>query len=503
MVLPNRRLFLIVAVISFCSNWQFAFQITYVNTSVKTFYDLANEGYRTGHDCRFCWLPAESWSSAWSTIVSSFYPGSILGFLLTPAFTSHIGIKRTQILMCLAAVLGCSVHFLAPQISVYKNEAAVSLVLIIGRFLVGIQGGSSLCLLPLYVIEVSPVEHRPFLSTFQQVSQAVGTFLGLVIGSEDILPLGVNRFIWLQAFAIAPTILFLFVLLMTPKTPHQTYKNKCPKEEVMKSIQYYHGDDSGYDFVKRECTTIEKQHEAENRQGSTRTTSCFGLCNIPWATWKGFFIGSLAAISYGFTADDLVDTFSSQILNNTIKDDAKAADLISVGFGLILVISSLFGTILIDRFGRRKLLLFGLVGTAVSNSLAIFFSDNAILVTIGFALTKAFIGLGAGAPAWFLTSELVEAAHVSLFQSLSTGLLLTSNMLVTFFYLQLEMMIGSWSVLALASGPAFFLAVLLFVFLPETKDKTVDEVQIILRENTFSAFPSQKPNAQNQIYGSI
>lgn len=58
-----------------------------------------------------------------------------------------------------------------------------------------------------------------------------------------------------------------------------------------------------------------------------------------------------------------------------------------------------------DKFGNRKLLIFGLMGTAFSNLIASVGSmfGSAMIMTVGFSLTKAFTGLGAGAPSWFLT----------------------------------------------------------------------------------------------------
>uniref|UniRef100_A0A1I7X6X5 MFS domain-containing protein n=1 Tax=Heterorhabditis bacteriophora TaxID=37862 RepID=A0A1I7X6X5_HETBA len=173
----------------------------------------------------------------------------------------------------------------------------------------------------------------------------------------------------------------------------------------------------------------------------------------------------------------------------------ESSDIISVVMGAILLISSLFGTVLIDRFGRRRLLLIGLFGSALSNAVVVAFPSSPFLVTTGFSLTKAFIGLGAGAPAWFLTSELVSAAHVSLFQSLSTGFLLISTMLVTFFYLQLNFVIGNYSIFILSSGPAFILAIILYFFLPETKGKTTTEVSEIenkIKDGSIS-FDEQNP----------
>lgn len=97
-------------------------------------------------------------------------------------------------------------------------------------------------------------------------------------------------------------------------------------------------------------------------------------------------------------------------------------------------------------------------------------------------------------------------------------------MLVTFFFLQLDLLIGSYrcvpsppgshkpfSILALATGPALILAFFLYLFLPETKDKTNAEVglsqanqtqlqvQALLSESVFSGFKKKKRKAV--VYG--
>lgn len=77
----------------------------------------------------------------------------------------------------------------------------------------------------------------------------------------------------------------------------------------------------------------------------------------------------------------------------------------------------------IDKFGRKRLLIFGIIGTAISNLIAAIGASysSLVAVTIGFALTKTFIGFGAGGPAWFLTSELISSKYICTAQSISTG----------------------------------------------------------------------------------
>ena len=113
------------------------------------------------------------------------------------------------------------------------------------------------------------------------------------------------------------------------------------------------------------------------------------------------------------------------------------------------------------------------------------------LETVGFGLTKSAIGLGAGAPAWFLTSELVSPKVTELCQSISTGSLLIASGLSTFIYLPLTKVIGIYSILMIAIIPATIAAIILYLFLPETKDKKHEEIRLELLANFFSGIQKQ------------
>lgn len=98
-------------------------------------------------------------------------------------------------------------------------------------------------------------------------------------------------------------------------------------------------------------------------------------------------------------------TLNIDLFQRHTKGSAVDAEMITILFGVVLVLSSIGGSVLIDRFGNRRLLIFGLIGTAASNLFASIGSmfGSTVIVAVGFSMTKAFIGLGAGAPSWFLT----------------------------------------------------------------------------------------------------
>ncbi|PIC18710.1 hypothetical protein B9Z55_024508 [Caenorhabditis nigoni] len=498
---PPCRLVILAAIASFCANWSFAFQITYVNTSVDTFYNLARKAYKEVRLCPTCQLPESDWLASWSVIVSMFYPGTILGFLLVPFLTKWLGVKRALSIMCVASTIGVGVHFLAVSL-LSLGEVTFSTLLSIGRFLIGLQAGSSLCLLPLYIIEISPSQYRSFLNNFQQVSQSFGTLLGLILGSENIIPLGNARFMLMQVSAGVPILFLLFLLVITPPTP--TYLSVFHPEcihEALNSKLFYHGMDRG-DAYRPLVSNYEMMED--------KASSNYATYGKSWRdSFKGFLIGAIVAASYAFTADDLIDTFSSNMLLGENKNSKKVHQetdtfsiFVSNGLGLVLFFASILGIFLADHYGRRRLVLVGLFGTCVANIGAVVFTTNKTIVSLCFAATKLFIGIGCGGPAWFLTSELVDPDYAWIYQPFSTGILLATTMFETFFYLSIDAWIGGYSLLVLAAGPALIAAILIYLYLPETKGRSCEEIQQMLNSTTFSGIHSKKL-INDDIYGTF
>ncbi|KAI1724383.1 sugar transporter domain-containing protein [Ditylenchus destructor] len=487
-MVPNGRALLIISIISFASNWQFGYQITYINTASVSFYQYANDAHRQNDNhsgISSPYLSYEEWSNEWSLCVASFYPGTFLGFILVPFLIRRVGVKQSLLYSAYPAVIGCFAQLFI-HISSTIGEATFILNLAIGRFLVGIQAGCSLCLLPLFIIEASTEKHRPFLSSLQQVSQALSTLIGLLVGSDSIIPLGPQKIQWLQIFGTIPICAFIIILILLPETPLHLLENagvECTNsnildEEIKRSALFYYGNLDELHSLRED--TLERWGNVDHGYNDSLTSH---------ENLKGLLIGSLAAISFAFTADDLIDSFSSQLLYRSTNGVGSSAQTITVLLGVWLLIASVCGAFVIDRFGRKKVLIFGLLGTAFSNLIAALgsASGSVPVVTIGFALTKTFIGVGAGGPAWFLTSELVSSKTIWVCQSISTGSLLIMTGIITLCFLPLESMIGgSYSILLLASFPALVIAFLLTIFLPETKDRRYDEIRQQLGTRLFS-----------------
>uniref|UniRef100_A0A1I7Y7W0 MFS domain-containing protein n=1 Tax=Steinernema glaseri TaxID=37863 RepID=A0A1I7Y7W0_9BILA len=490
-MLPHGRLLAVAIFVSFASNWQFAYQITYVNTASAVFRQIGDFAYSHSKGQHGARMPDDRWNTLWSIVVAGFYPGAIIGFIMVPYLVRRIGVKRALLYTCVPAIVGCLLQLFA-RLAARFDEFTFQQLLIFGRLLVGVQAGCSLCLLPMFVIEISPPIHVPFLSTLQQVCQSFSTVIGFLVGSPLLVSLGDFEFEWLQVIAVVPTILFFFFLLWLPHTPYCLLEDRqCTPQEASDSVLFYYGEEANPVTVREElhhrwCLEGEHIHDG----------TILGTVNL-----KGLVIGSVAAISFAFTADDLIDSFSSQILKKSSSSSDESielrAQLTTVCLGVLLFVTSIFGSFLIDRFGRKKLLIMGLLGTAVSNTIVACSLANGSYVwaTVGFCMTKCFIGFGAGAPAWFLTSELVAPKAVSVAQAISTGLLLVVTGLMTLVYLNVDALIPNYSILVLAAGPALICAIVLIFFLPETMDQTYEQIRDNLSLCFFSGLFSRRDHS--------
>ncbi|CAD5228932.1 unnamed protein product [Bursaphelenchus okinawaensis] len=489
-MLPSIRALIVAGFVSFVSNWQFGYQITYVNTASDEFYDL----YQHSLELNDSSTTVEDWPQKWSFVVSSFYPGSVLGFVAVPILVNKVGVRAGMTYASIPAVFGCLLMIFVQNFIVISPTCLLG-ALMTGRFMTGMQSGCALCLLPLFFHETCDKERREFIVALQQVFQAVSTLIGFLCGTNIIFPPGYIKVIWLQIIGLLPSLLGLIFFTVAPRTPkyiieHMT-SDEAYESELYKSARFYQGPDA------EDCILGMKSEVAGERTKPAEVRDS----SVIKSDIKGAILGFVAAISFGFTGDDLVDSYSTEFLYSHSKSPEAAVTNITLLMGVVLIICSVIGAFLLDEYGNRKVIVYGLVGTAIANALTSLGSSigNWVITATGMIMTKSFIGLGAGAPAWFLSSELVSERRASLAQTISTGSLLMVVGLLTSVFLSVDQLIPSWSLLLITSLPASICAVILYLFLPETKGVSPDQIYPLLNANFLSGLKAPPERS----YGSI
>jgi len=333
------------------------------------------------------------------------------------------------------------------------------------RFMGGLAIGASSVLGPMYIAEIAPAKQRGRLVGFFQFNIVFGILLAYfsnyLIGTMGF---GDLEWRWKLGIAAAPAVLFLVLLFAIPESPRWLAKRGRVQEaeQVLRST----GDQNYQEDLRQILTSVDEHSAAANEPFFSRK---YGL-PIFLAVSIGMFnqLSGINAILYY-----LPDIFAGAGFNKV------SADLQSVAIGATNLIFTMIAMTLIDRIGRKTLLLIGAVGTAaaLAGVAAIFFTgthqDLLVWCLVGFI---AFFAFSQGAVIWVYLSEVFPTRVRAKGQSLGSFTHWIMNALIA----------GVFPTFAARSKGApfvFFAAmtvVQFFVVLsiyPETKGYSLEEMQ--------------------------
>jgi MFS transporter, SP family, sugar:H+ symporter len=285
--------------------------------------------------------------------VSSLLPGCALGAFLAGRFADIFGRKRV---MLLAAVL-----FIASALA--SGAAGSALILALARFLAGAAVGAASVLSPAYISEVTPANIRGRLSSVQQVmiiSGLTGAFLAnyyLAQAAGSSLSAfwgGYAAWRWMFWVQAGPAILFLVTLLFIPESPRFLVA-KGRYEEAQSVLTRLFGGGSAQAKVAEIKASLAGDHapslaDIQKPGGGWRRIVWVGIGLAVFQQLVGinivFYYGAVLWQAVGFSE---ADALKINIMSGAIS---IAACLLSIG--------------LVDKIGRKPLLLIGSAGMAVT-----------------------------------------------------------------------------------------------------------------------------------------
>jgi len=333
------------------------------------------------------------------------------------------------------------------------------------RFLAGLAIGGSSVLAPMYIAEIAPARWRGRLVMFFQFSVVLGIvlayFSNYVIGT---LSLGAGEWRWKLGISAAPAVLFFFMLFYIPRSPRWLAKKGRIEEARLVLQQAGNGD------AEEDLRQIVQSIEAECEQSKQRLFSRRYRYPVLLAVLVGMF-NQLAGInSILYYLNDIFERAGF----TKVSGDKQAV--------IIGATNLLFTTIamtVIDKLGRKAMLLIGSVGTSVCLAVVAYqfqtgrYERLLLFPLIGYI---AFFAFSQGAVIWVYISEVFPTSVRAKGQSLGSF----SHWFMT--------AVLSWIFPLLSAHSAavpfgFFSAmmviqffVVLFVF-PETKGITLEQME--------------------------
>jgi MFS transporter, SP family, arabinose:H+ symporter len=387
--------------------------------------------------------------------VSSALWGTILGALLAGIPGDRYGRRdslRVMAVLYVISALGCAFAW-----DWYS--------LVFFRFIGGLGIGGSSVLGPMYIAEIAPAKWRGRLVGFFQFNVVAGILLAYL--SNYLLGLagfGAVEWRWKLGVSAVPAILFFLLLFGIPRSPRWLAKKGRTAEarEVLQQI--------GEENVERELQDIVASIDADHGHADEPLFQRKYRLPIFLAVSIGMFnqLSGINAILYY-----LNDIFAKAGFSKV------SGDLQAVAIGATNLLFTMIAMSVIDKLGRKTLLLVGAVGTAVCLAgVAFIFAtakheDWLVWLLVGYI---AFFAFSQGAVIWVYLSEVFPNRVRAKGQSLGSATHWVMNAAIS----------GVFPVLAASSGSVpfmFFSAMMVLQFFvvlsiyPETKGVSLEELQ--------------------------
>ena len=430
-------------------------------------------------------------------VVSSALLGTIFGCVIAGTITDRIGRKKALILASVCLTISAFGSMLPPQFLGDLDKAVwitsdidfAFNFLIIVRVIGGIGVGITSVVAPIYISELSLPQNRGKMVSLYQLSITLGILLAFLIdwivliqaGNEAGIissePSGIWNWLfvdelWRGMFGteIPIALSFLILLFFVPETPRWLV-TKGRHEEAMEIMVKI----NGKEYAEIQMAEIEEMTKAETGgikellQPFLRIPLLIGVLLPMFAHLSG-----IAAIMY----------YAPNIINESIQS-VESAFLGAVLVGIVNSAFTFVAILYIEKFGRRKLLLIGVIGAFISLSgVGILFALGSQYVIIPLLLYVASFAFSFGPIVWVIISEIFPTRIRGLAVSIGSFSLMVTGFVITLtnpILIETIMPSGTFFVYAALTLPAIWF---IWKFVPETKGKTLEEIEKYWREHS-------------------
>lgn len=396
--------------------------------------------------------------------VSSLIIGCIAGAASSGVLGDKFGRKKVLIMAAIFFIAGSFGSAIPTTFSGY----------IMARIIGGIGIGITSTLCPLYNAEIAPAKYRGRLVALNQFATVTGIFLTYFV-NLGIAGYGDNAWDiamgwrWMFGFGVVPGVLFLVLLFFVPESPRWLIKQGKAAESLPILLKIH-----GEELAKQEVLDIKKSFAQEN--GSIRQLFSPTLR-------IALIVGVGLAILQQVTGINAVMYYAPEIFKET-GAGTNAALVQTILVGLINFLFTILAIWLIDKVGRKVLLLVG--SAAMTVSLAVIGAafqtghTSGPLVLIFILVYVASFAVSLGPVVWVIMSEIFPNRIRGKATAIASMVLWAADYIVS----------QTFPPMLASAGPAItfwifgVMSLVTFVFtwriVPETKGKSLEEIESLL-----------------------
>ncbi|XP_050535988.1 facilitated trehalose transporter Tret1-like isoform X2 [Daktulosphaira vitifoliae] len=388
--------------------------------------------------------------------------GAMFGCLLTGWLVDKLGRKNMMLLLVVPCLIGWAMIIWA--------ESVLSMCL--GRVLTGFASGAYSIIVPLYTSEIAEKEIRGTLGTYFQLQIVTGILFTYVAGKYlDVFGLSI-------ACAVFP-IVYACLIILIPETP-VFHLMKGNVEKARSSLRYFRGP---YGLVDQE---LSEMHDSLEKTERERISIVKAFQTTP--AKRGLFIGLGVMLLQQFSGCNAVIFYATNIF--TAAGSNMKASTSTIIVGVMSVVATYISTLVVDKLGRKILLLSSALVMGICTALiGVFFylqNSNYDVTSIGFiplislCIFIILFSFGFGPIPWMLIGEIFPAQ----IKGTACSIACLSNWffayLVTKFYSSLVASIYIYNTFWLFTMFSIFGVFFVIFIVPETKGKSMDEIQEML-----------------------
>jgi len=399
-------------------------------------------------------------------VVSMVLAGAALAALSGGSLSDRIGRRAALIVTSIIFIAGALVCAFAQSVT----------ILLLGRFIVGLGIGLACATVPVYISEVSPPKARGWQVSLFQLAITVGILVAYVV---DYAFAHIQGWRWMVGLAAIPGVILATAMIYMPESPRWLAKSGNVQKAlaVLSRIR-------GTPNVNAELQEIQSTLAQETGRGNW--SDLFARNVRPALT-----VGIGLAVFQQVTGINTVIYYAPTILQSAGISSAAVAILLTAGIGGVNVLMTIVSMWLIDRMGRRPLLLIGTAGMVVTLGLLglAFTRPGGALAYVAVGTLMAYVAsfaISLGPIFWLLIAEIYPLNIRGLAEGTASAANWVANLLVSLTFLTLVEALGAsrtfwlYGVLAIASW------IFSYVLVPETKGRTLEEIERSWHKRTAS-----------------
>jgi sugar porter (SP) family MFS transporter len=382
--------------------------------------------------------------------------GAVIGAVLSGYSADALSRRRTKIISGAIYVVGA----LASALSQTSAE------LIASRLVLGIAVGTASFVAPMYISELAPKKIRGGVTSFNQLMVVSGIMVAYI--ANWALKDAANNWRWMLGLGALPGLVLAIGMYFQPYSPRWLVEKGR--------------DDEALDVLKR-ARDSEDEAEEELQEIKDAAKDERGVRDI----WKPdvrplVAVGLVLAVAQQLIGVNTVIYYAPTILKFTgVGSGSAITQALSVG--ITNLIFTIIAVLVLDKIGRRPLLLVGTIGCIVSLvMLGVFFASGTLqdsaswVALVCLIVYIAAFAIGLGPVFWLMISEIFPLSVRSPAMSVSTVGNWSANFVVSSFFLSLTGAITKQGTFWLYAGFGVLALIFFVARVPETKDRSLEEI---------------------------